>query len=365
VISPALVRVHRWVALGLGVLIVSMGVTGAALVFRAELTAVFTPAVKVSPQPVPPGAYQRIFDAARRAEPGATSLDIVPSGRADRAVEVLVHAPGRERDLFVDPHDGVVVADSDREWLAFAALFQLHRRFMLGLPGEYAVGVAGFALAFMAISGLVLWWPRKLKSAFRVRWDGNRLAVSYDLHRCAGALFALLLIVNAVIGISMDFDEASGALVNRVSGRQATPIPVAASNAFASARPLDEIVASAEDAFPGGAVSRIMMSEANAPVVVRIRLARDNVTHGMNRVYVDPASATVLRVSALGDLAPGQAMFEWLYPLHTGTLAGFPYRLLLVLAGCVPALSLVTGFIVWRSKARRKKPQGNAVPVLR
>ena len=62
--SPGLVRVHRYVALGLGALVVLMGLTGAALVFREELTAVFTPAVKVSAQPVTAGEYQRILAAA-------------------------------------------------------------------------------------------------------------------------------------------------------------------------------------------------------------------------------------------------------------------------------------------------------------
>src|SRR5207244_11381941 len=99
--SPGLVRIHRYVALSLGALVVLMGLTGAALVFRAELTAVFTPAVKVSSQPVPPGEYQRILAAARRVEPGARSLDIVPSGRPERAAEVILYRAGPERHLFV------------------------------------------------------------------------------------------------------------------------------------------------------------------------------------------------------------------------------------------------------------------------
>ena len=352
--SPALVRLHRYVALGVGAFIVLMGLTGAALVFRGELTTVFTPAVRVSPSPVPPGEYRRILAATRGAEPGLKSLDIVPPGRADRAVEVIVYKAGPDRYLFVDPHEGRVVADSDREWLPFAVLYQLHRRFMLGAPGEYAVGAAGFALAFMAVSGLVLWWPRKLKYAFRIRLDGNRLAVSYDLHRCVGAAFALFLLVNAAIGILMTFDDASVALVNGALGRQAPSLPAASSNPIASAMPLDDIIAAAERALPDGSVSRVAIREGNAPVVVRMRLAGDNDTHGMNRIYVDAASATVLRVNALKESPPGNAMFEWLYPLHTGKLVGLPYRIVLLLAGLVPALSLATGIIVWRSRAKRK-----------
>ena len=360
--SPALVRVHRYVALGLGLFVAALGLTGAALVFRDELTAVVTPGIEVSSAPVAPGGYSRILAAVRRVDPTASSIDIAPAERVDRAAEVVVHGKGGEHYLLIDPHDGAVAADGDRQWLPFSTLYEFHRRFLSGAAGEYAVGITGFALAFLAVSGLVMWWPRKWKQAFRIRLDGNRLAVSYDLHKCAGAAFALILVTNAAIGISMTFDEASVALVNRIANRAALSIPAASSNAMDSPRPLDEIVAAANGAFPDGRVSRLAIRPGNTPVMVRKRLASDNDTHGMNRIWVDASSATVLGVSPVRDAAPGNAMFEWLYPLHTGKLFGTPYRLLLVVAGCVPLLSLVTGLIVWRSRAARRAPRPATSP---
>lgn len=355
--SPALVRVHRYVALGAGLFVVTLGLTGAALVFRDELTVIVTPAVQVSSSPVAPGPFARIVAAVRKTDPAARSMDIAPAERADRATEVIIHGVRGERYLLIDPHDGAVVADGDHQWLPFSTLYELHRRLLSGVAGEYIVGLAGIALAFLAVSGLVMWWPRKWKQAFRIRWDGNRLAVSYDLHKCAGAAFALLLITNAMIGIAMTFDDSSVALVNRVANRAAPAIPAASSNAMDSPRSLDEIVAAANGAFPDGRVSRVAIRPGNTPVMVRKRLATDNDTHGMNRIWVDASSGAVLRVSPVRDQAPGNAMFEWLYPLHTGKLVGTPYRLLLVLAGCVPLLSLVTGLIVWRSRAARRAPR--------
>lgn len=355
--SPGLVRIHRWVAFSLGAFVVLIGLTGALLVFRAELTPVFTPAVRVSPAPVPAGAYERILAAARGAAPGAGSFDITMPLRPDRAVEVIVKGRPWDRYLFVDPHDGKVVADGDREWLPFASFYQFHRYLLLGDAGEPLVGVLGLALAFLGVSGVVMWWPRKASYAFRIRWNGDRLAVSYDLHKAVGAAFALVLVVNAAIGFMMSFDDASVALVNGVTGSRApASVPKASSNALRSGRPLDEIVAAAERAFPEGTVRRVSIREGARPVVVRKRLAGDNETNGMNRIYVDAASATVLQVRPQKDAAPGNAMFEWLFPLHSGTLVGTPYRFLLVLAGCVPLLSLVTGLIVWRSRAKRRKP---------
>ncbi len=61
-------------------------------------------------------------------------------------------------------------------------------------------------------------------------------------------------------------------------------------------------------------------------------------------------------------LPAGSAMFEWLYPLHTGTLLGPAYRAILVLAGLVPMLSLATGFILWRTRARARQKMSPARP---
>lgn len=353
--SPALARIHRWVALVLGAFIAVIGATGAALVFRDELTPLFTPAAIVSSEAAPPGAYERILASARKVDPGAHAIDISIPARQDRAVEAIIRRPASDRYLFIDPHDGAVRADSDREFLPFPALFQLHQRLLAGKRGEYLVGLLGIALAFLGLSGVVLWWPRKLANAFRVRWQADRLALNYDLHRCAGAAFAVVLVTNAAIGVAMAFDETSVAVVNRIAGsRPPAPLPPVSLNAPAAGRSLDEIVAAAERALPEGVVRRISLRGGSAPVQVRKRLASDNATHGMNRIYVDAASATVLQVRRLADQPAGNAMFEWLYPLHTGTLLGTPYRLLLVVAGCIPLVSLATGFIVWRTKAKRR-----------
>ena len=349
----ALVRFHRYAALGAGVLVVLVTLAGASLVFRDALTAWFTPRVVIAPRVAPPGAYQRMLDQARSLEPAAASLEIVPSAQVDRAAEVILKGPRGERHLFLDPYDAAVVADSEREWLPFATLFRLHKTLLAGERGEYAVAVAGLTLTFLAATGLFLWWPRQWKRALRVRWDGNRLAVSYDLHKAAGALFALFLLFNALTGIVLVFDDSAARVVNFIArspptGRIEMP-PIAG-----TVKPLDELVAAADRAFPGGRVSRIVVREG-AAVMVRKRAERDNDTHGMNRILVNPVTGAVLRTVALDGLPPGNAMFEWIYPLHTGNLLGTPYKAVLALAGLVPLLSLVTGLIVWRSRAAARR----------
>lgn len=355
--SAALVRVHRWVALGLGAVVLLLALAGASLVFRDELTAFFTPEVAIAPRAAAPDAWQKVLDAARSRDPEARSVEIVPAERAARAWEAVLHGARAGRHLFVDPHDGRVVADSDRQAMPFVVLFRMHTSFFLGPNGEYLSGLGGLALLFMASSGIVLWWPRAWKYAFRLRLKGNRVAVSYDLHRSIGALVAIFLVVNAVTGITLVFDDALPPGVNAIAGRQA---PAVARPTPGAMRPLDDLVAAANAAFPAGRVSRVRVLEGE-PVMVRKRLAADNDTHGMNRIFVDGATGAVLAVRPLDLQPPGSAMYEWIYPLHTGKLVGWPYRIVLVLAGLAPLVSLATGLILWRAKAKRKQPSGATV----
>ncbi|MCM3897796.1 MULTISPECIES: PepSY domain-containing protein [Gordonia] len=52
--------------------------------------------------------------------------------------------------------------------------------------GAVILALTGLLLVFLAISGVIIWWPglRRLRSRFRVRIGKGRFARDYDLHRC-------------------------------------------------------------------------------------------------------------------------------------------------------------------------------------
>src|SRR5258708_28474181 len=164
--SPALVRLHRWVALTAGLFICVATLAAAPLVLREELTARLTPAIALAPRRAEAGDYQRVLDAAQRAAPAADSIAIIPPSRDDRATEVIL-GPADARTLFVNPRYGAIVADSDRQWLPFATFFRLHTRYAVGPVGEYVVAALGAALAFLASTGLWMWWPGRSPRAWK------------------------------------------------------------------------------------------------------------------------------------------------------------------------------------------------------
>lgn len=342
-------RVHRWLALLLFAPVLLVGLSGAALVFREELTPLVTPEIVVAEQAGGTPRYERVLAAARAAAPGADAYDLL-ARQPGRAVEVWVQQDGAQRALFVDAGAGRIVADSDRDFLPLAMLYRLHKTLLLREAGETLAGLAGLALLFLSFSGFVL-WQRNPAMPLRIRGRAGTLALNFDLHRSTGVVFAAILAVNAFTGVAMTFDGLSSRAVNAIAGAPAGTSPVA--GAPGPMRELDLLLSAAQAAVPGGELARVTVREGKGWVIARFRLPGEQATFGMNRVHVESSTGRVLRVSLLQDLAPGNGMFEWLYPLHTGRLIGGGYRAALVAAGAAPVLLLATGLVLWHRRRRR------------
>lgn len=348
-----LLRIHRIIALSAGVLIVAICVSGALLVYRDALAPIASPSLLVgaSAEPV---AYARILANARAQATAGERIEIRPHAEPARAALVALHGE-TIRFLYVNPRTGAIVGGGAGNEGLFEILFRFHRYLLAGDRGEYVVAFLASLLTVLGVSGLVMWWPRKWRSAWRIRPDSNRLAFNFDLHKALGSIIAPLLLVNALTGLIMIFSDASTALVNRLYSATPVAAPAPAANPDpASAPSLDELVAAANAAFPEGVVTQVMVRSPDQPVVVRKRTPAEDNPLGGNRIFLDARSGGVLAVIPLSSQPPGIRMYEWLYPLHTGILLGAPHRLALVIAGAATLLMMMSGLLVWQSRRRRR-----------
>ena len=121
-------------------------------------------------------------------------------------------------------------------------------------------------------------------------------------------------------------------------------------------RSLDEILESAQRALPGSEPSQIIFPvKPNDAFTLRMRRDSDPHRIGLNWVYVDPATAQVLRVDRFDQQPLGVQIIRLMTPLHYGTFGGIPTQVLWVVMGLLPGMLFVTAFLMWwnRSLARR------------
>ncbi|HEU4586571.1 MAG TPA: PepSY-associated TM helix domain-containing protein [Gemmatimonadaceae bacterium] len=360
---------HRWLGLVAGLLLVVIGLSGSALVFRQEIDEALNPELlRVTPAAtrVP---MQQVLDVAQRAFPDEAPSRIRMPRTPEGVVEVwLGRAPSRY--VYVDPYRGTLLGARRPTEFLTGWLFYLHTKLLSGDAGERVVGVGALVLAVLSITGLVLWRPRRRSKREAQREarvaiaSGGRRRSAYDLHRAVGFYSSALLLIASLTGASLVFHEAFEGIIYGLTRTPSKPaIPLAVSPPDRPSLPLDSLLSIAERAQPGGKISYIYPADApTAAFRVRKRLAPEIHPNGRSYVALDPRTGAVLGVEDGGRAPLGAQVYNALYPLHIGIGGSTAMRVLVLVVGLAPALLAVTGVLQWwrRSARRRRRGRGRS-----
>jgi uncharacterized iron-regulated membrane protein len=370
-------RLHRWVALALGAWFALLGLTGGVLVWHAELDRALNPAWFAPRAPCAEHSDTPVADALAvfaRATHGATATQVMAPAAAGAAFTVWEKPPadGLRRQHFVDPHCGAYLGK--RAWGAaridrahvVPALYELHRALLLREAGHVAVGFAGLALLFVAVTGLWTAWPRHptreaWKRTLTLKRGAGMHRRFYDLHRATGAWLALFLLLMSVTGAYLCFPKQARALV-----AMALPTSPAEMRKPADTRevPLapDVLVQRAQTLWRDAQWSRLQLP-GNASGAWDVRLlqgAEVRADTGDTRVRLDHAGRVVDRRDPLRGPA-GDRLIAWLFPLHSGEALGLVGRIAWSGFGLAPALLFATGLWLWVRRRRRVAASGHAL----
>ncbi len=353
-----LVTVHLVLGLTAGLLLSLTGLSGSLLVFRHEIDRLAEPGlhqVKISQRP--PAPLEKVAAAAAQAVPGAAIQQLFLATAPGGSHEVWLK--GSKLRLYVDPFSAQILGkrrdtDSFTGWL-----FAWHTKLLSVESGERIVGWSGVVLLFLSVSGVILWWPdrvRQVPDRLRIKWSASGKRVNYDLHRTGGFYAAALLTLLALTGSSLVFDEWFTKAAFRLTR---TPPPTTRPKATVPASdaktvPLSVLLTKVDNALPGGTLRRVSFpAKAGSPVVVRKRMPGDLHPNGMSYVFLDPSNGDVLRVDRAAEASPGQRLVNLRYPLHIGQWGGLATRLLQALVGLMPLVLFLTGCRMWWDRVLR------------
>lgn len=342
---------HRYLGLIVGAVMVVTSVTGSVLVFRHEIDAWLNPdLLHVTPRGETV-SIDEVTASVRRTFPGdAPRLIQLPTDE-HRPYKVWLAETGRH--VFVDPYDGAVLGSrGEREGL-MGWLFALHVDLLAGPIGSWIVGLSGFALFALILTGLVLWWPgwRKLWIALTVKWK----RLNYDLHRAGGFWTMAFVALIALTGSGLVFYTAFSTVVSWVEGEDAAPPPTV-SPSQASPVALSTALDEAQTALPGATPTFVYLPQAKGEALsLRFRMAGELHPNGRSFAYVHPNRGNVLRVDRALQASPGRQLLYALYPLHIGAFGGWIVRVLYAVLGLAPAVLTVTGVLIWYPRWKRKR----------
>lgn len=346
-------RLHLWVGLSVGLAYALIALSGSVLVLQGPLLRLMHPSLAAHALPDATARAAVLARLAREWSPeGLRSADL-PT--AELPVWQLYFPGGTRR--YLDPSDGSLLLTRTPGSDPLLALREWHTHLLAGKTGEAVLGVLGWLTLGLLLSGVWLWWPgrRNLRNSLRIhaqpparRW--------FSWHRSMGVLSLPLLLLVTLTGTLMVYGAGARHALQVLFADAPAPTP---DRIAPRPQPIDwaAVLGAAQRALPGAELRRIALpSLDDGRVVIRARAPGEWHPVGRSQVWIDPRGAQVLGAVDATSEGTGTRVSNAIYPLHAGSVGGLAGKLLVLLSGLLPPFFLVTGFLSWRARQRRRHP---------
>lgn len=363
-------KIHLWLGLASGIIIVFLGITGCILAFEHEIKSFTQPFlyVKESNKPaLPPSKLQQI---AQTALPGKELHSIAYPEKGKSAQAIFYNDdPEYYYIVYIDQYTGRVLKVRDENADFFRVIVMGH--FYLWLPpeiGQPIVATATLIFLIMLISGLVLWWPRNKaarKQRFSVKWNTTFKRKNYDLHNVLGFYMTWAAIFIAVTGLVWGFQWFAKSLYFVTSGgkemvefyESVSEKPVTAVNTSEPA--MDKIWRKMNAEHADAAVIEVHVPYNDSVAIEAVANPDANTYWKADYRYFDQYSLKEIDVKhAYGRYANTSAadkIMRMNYDVHTGAVWGIAGKTIAFFASLIAASLPITGFLIWRGRHKKKK----------
>ncbi|GAP93906.1 PepSY-associated TM helix domain-containing protein [Leptolyngbya sp. NIES-2104] len=350
--------VHRYLGLFVGLILVVVGLTGSLLVFEHEtddwiIQQRFGRVIHQE-QRLSIGAIVETVQATYADHPDwkIAQVQMLPS---QEFYTVRLNRPDQTQwEVFVNPYIGSVIGDRQRETALFNRALTLHYQLFAGEIGMKIVGVAALMLCVLSLTGIALWsgW-RKFFLGFEIKWNAHPKRVHYDIHKVAGIVTAGFLSAIALTGFCWNFYEQTEPLIYAATF---TPKPPEVQSTVTKSKPLslDEIIRRSNTALPGAVNTFVILPSSPDGVFHIFKKLPEDREDFISSVKLDQYSGKVLQVKDSRTANLGDRVLNAFTPIHYGTFGGLPTRIFYVFVGFAPTILMITGFVMWWYRKRRK-----------
>lgn len=358
--KPALLKLHRWVGLATGAIIVIVCLSGALLVFEPQVSRSMHPeyyTVRSTGTRLTLDAMLgqlRTFNSL--IQPAEVTVPDDPTG--------TVTVRDRRGDTHIlDPWTGRVLAYDYRRPAFFRIVERLHTHLLDDEFGEWLVLGSTIGLSVSLLIGLVLWWPRTVRTLVmrlslaqlfgrRVSWRRR----NYDLHVVLGIYALPVLFILGFTGLGFDADWFYAG-VDAVAGAPAPPARPGNTGTIQDGLfTLDAALQAARRTL--GARSEFTVAvplEVNEPIAVTAPVTGSASRAATDAAWFDRYTGRLLRVDRHADQPLGVRMRRALDPIHLATSGGLPTQVIGFIAMVLGVVFPITGFLMWYPRWRRQR----------
>lgn len=311
--------------------------------------------------------YAALPDTPGLIAPDATVIDLITSNSPGRltALGMPTESLPAYHAYFADGGEALfhpVAATRVAGWHTFDALpsflFDLHVYLFLGETGHLVVGSLGLLAAVNIAIGMMLWWRRR--KVFRMRHAAPRSTEKKHLlrgHAAQGAMLGAVFLALILSGSAIVFPGPVQAVLYPITGASDTLRP-APGRVSRNVGPVDweRVLATTTAHFPNATLRFVAPpAEPGGAVVMRLRNAGEWHPNGRSYAVLDGGTGELLQSIDATRTGLGPAIFDSLYPIHSGKTGWPGYRALLVIVSVSLFYIAASGAYLYLSRPRRRQ----------
>lgn len=380
-----ILKIHLWLGLSSGLIVVILGITGCLYVFEEELRPIihdyyFVDQVKDKKLPIS-HLIEIAKEANKKIHPKQTFSGCKTFDDDKRAVETWFYEE-IDKDAFwywnqyhttyvyVDPYTGSVKKLEDYNFEFFVFVRMLHQTLCLNSEiGDPIVGTATIIFIISLITGLILWWPKNKSAAkqrFWFQWKNTTKwkRKNYDLHNILGyymMIFALIIALTGLVWAFQCYDKGVQWLFNGGKTFAKEKRIVSDTTHYTKISATDKIYSSTLKAHPKAKSYFLFTPEENDSLATFQTFIRYENRFDDVSMEFDQYTGKNIKVTSYEDKNNGEKFRFINYDLHVGSILGFPGKVLAFFASLVAASLPITGFLIWWGRNKKKKPASKLV----
>jgi len=381
-------RIHLYLGLAAGLVILICCLTGAILVFEKDLQMALNKnryyveagqsklsidqLVRSVKTTYPDAKINgvRVYEAPGRSAEISVAFSPKKQAKENTAptAEEKPATPQRQPGftIFVNPYTGQVLEKYSYRETWFYQVFALHR-WLLGdqnSVGKLIVGISTLIFLFILITGIILWWPKTkkvLKQRLKIKWNAGWKRVNHDMHLVFGFYSAIFLFIFAFTGLAWSFEWFNKGIYTATNSSMKTP-PPPKSTYIADAKRIsfDNALSAAKTVYSDVEFYNISVPKDSADAI-NITALSNNAAHesATDAVYIDQYSGAVLSKMEFGDRSLGARVRSSFKPIHTGSIWGTPSKIIAFIVCLLGVTFPITGVMMWINRTSKKRKAVN------
>lgn len=367
-------QLHLWLGVSSGLVVFIVALTGSILVFEEELEPVIYRKFHVveAPKDQSPLPLDNLRTAVASRYPKQRITRIAIEPHADRTVIFGLVKGKKEKDVFsvaVNPYTGEITDTRQENESFFHITLQLHRYLCLEDTGKAITGVACVMFIVIMITGLVLWWPKRkqTKQRLTIKWGAKFKRLNWDLHAVFGFYVLPFTFLIALTGLVWSYKWVNSMIFLTLDGKpqekREAPANINAANPALSGT-LAKIITETDRLLPYPGRIQLTLPQSDS-LSITISKVNENasISNVVDFLYFDQNDGHLLSKRLYDDETTGMKVRRLVFPIHTGSIWGWPTKILALIVALITATLPVTGVIIWvgrkfkkEKKSTRKSP---------